>query len=129
MRYQDEVVASLKELATNLKYFAGVGWWYFKYDDYQMVYIPDSHSSNLIRICIPHFDSIGHYESEQLSTAINETNREVKYVKVIVLDNGCISINYDHKYDNGNDLYLILYHILKTLCFAAEYLTNKLSEK
>ena len=111
MRYQDEVVASLKELATNLKYFAGVGWWYFKYDDYQMVYIPDSHSSNLIRICIPHFDSIGHYESEQLSTAINETNREVKYVKVIVLDNGCISINYDHKYDNGNDLYLILYHI------------------
>ena len=83
----------------------------------------------MIRICIPHYDNANQYESELLSTTINETNREVKYVKVVVLGNGSISINYDHKYDNENDLYLILYHILKTLCFAAEYLTNKLSEK
>ena len=38
MKYQDEIVKnSLKELATNVKYFAGVGWWYLKYDNYQMV--------------------------------------------------------------------------------------------
>lgn len=129
MKYQDEIVNPLKELAANVKYFAGVGWWYLKYDDYQMVYIPSNHSSNTIRICIPHFDSVEHYESEQLSTAINETNREVKYVKVVILGNGSISINYDHKNDGENDLHSILLHMLKTLCFAAEYFKSKLTEK
>lgn len=130
MKYQDKVVALLKELATNIKYFTGVGWWYLKYSDYQMVYIPDNNSSNTIRICIPHFDSVGHYESEQLYTAINETNREVKYAKVVVLSNGSISINYDHKNDGENDLRSILLHMLKTLCFAAEYLkSNYLKNK
>ena len=129
MKYRDEVVTTLEELATNVKYFAGVGWWYLKYGDYQMVYILDGHPSNTIRICIPHFDSVEHYESEQLSTAINETNREVKYAKVVVLGNGSISINYDHKKDGENDLRSILLHMLKTLCFAAEYLKSKLSEK
>lgn len=127
--YQDEVIASLKELANDVNHFAGIGWWHFKYGGYQMVYIPDSFLSNLIRICIPHFDSIEHYDPERLSIAINETNREVKYVKVVTLGNGSISINYDHKYDGENDLYLILLHMLKTLCFAVEHLKTKLSEK
>ena len=129
MKYQNEIIEQLKVLANNVRYLGGVGWWYFKYRTYQMVYIPTDDSSNTIRICIPHFNDTSQYESKQLTIAINETNREVKYVKVVVLGNGSISINYDHKYDNENDLHLILCHILKTLCFAAEYLTNKLSEK
>lgn len=129
MKYQDKVITSLKELATNVNYFPGIDWWYFKYGSYQMVYIPDNHSSNLIRICIPHFGSIEDYDSERLSIAINETNKEVKYVKVVTLSNGSISINYDHKYDSENDLNSMLLHMLKTLCFAAEYLKSKLSEK
>ena len=129
MKYQDEVIASLKALASNVIYFAGIGWWYFKYGDYQMVYIPGNHSSNTIRICIPYLDSVENYDSEQLTIAINETNREVKYVKVVILSNRSISINYDHKYDKGNDLYSIVLHILRTLCFTAEYLENKLSKK
>ena len=129
MRYQDEVITSLKELASNVNYFVCIGWWHFKYGSYQMVYIPDNQSSNLIRICIPHFGSIEGYDSERLSTAINETNKEVKYVKVVTLGNGSISINYDHKYDGENDLYSILLHMLMTLCFAAEYLKSKLSKK
>lgn len=129
MRYQDDVITFLKELATNVNYFPGIDWWHLKYGSYQMVYILDNHSSNLIRICIPHFGSIEGYDSERLSTAINETNKEVKYVKVVKLGNGSISINYDHKYDGENDLYSLLLHMLKTLCFAAEYLKSKLSEK
>ena len=129
MRYQDEVITFLKELASNVNYFVCIGWWHFKYGSYQMVYIPDNQSSNLIRICIPHFGSIEGYDSERLSTAINETNKEVKYVKVVTLVNGSISINYDHKYDGENDLYSILLHMLMTLCFAAEYLKSKLSKK
>lgn len=129
MRYQDEVITLLKELATNVNYFSGIGWWRFEYASYQMVYIPANKTSQMIRICIPYFDNANQYELELLTTAINETNREVKYVKVVKLGNGSISINYDHKYDGENDLYSLLLHILKTLCFAAEYLKSKLSEK
>lgn len=129
MRYQDDVITFLKELAANLNYFPGIGWWYFRYGNYQMVYIPANDTSYMIRICIPHFDEANHYESESLVAAINETNREVKYVKVVTLGNGSISINYDHKYDGENDLHSMLLHMLKTLCFAAEYLKSKLSEK
>ena len=129
MKYQNEIVEQLKELATNVKYFSGISWWHFKYGSYQMVYIPANNTSDTIRICIPHFDEANHYESESLVAAINETNREVKYVKVVTLGNGSISINYDHKYDGENDLHSMLLHMLKTLCFAAEYLKSKLSKK
>ena len=129
MEYQNKIVEQLKELAANVNYFPGIGWWHFGYGSYQMVYIPNKDSSNMIRICIPHFGDANQYNSEQLSIAINETNREVKYVKVFILGNGSISINYDHKYNGENDSHSILLHMLKTLCFAAEYLKNKLSEK
>ena len=129
MRYQDDVITFLKELAENVNYFPGIGWWYFKYGSYQMVYIPANDTSDTIRICIPHFNSANQYESEALVAAINQINREVKYVKVFILGNGSISINYDHKHSGEDDLYTILLHMLKTLCFAAEYLTSKLSEK
>ena len=129
MRYQNEVITLLKELTSNVNYFPVIDWWYFKYGSYQMVYITTNDISDTIRICIPHFDEANHYESESLVAAINETNREVKYVKVVTLGNGSISINYDHKYDGENDLHSMLLHMLKTLCFAAEYLKSKLSEK
>lgn len=129
MKYQNEIVEQLKELATTVNYLAVVGWWHFKYGSYQMVYIPTNDTSDMLRLCIPHFDEANHYESESLVAAINETNREVKYVKVVTLGNGSISINYDHKYDGENDLHSMLLHMLKTLCFAAEYLKSKLSEK
>lgn len=94
-----------------------------------MLYIPTKDPSKAIRICIPHFNSANQYESEALVAAINQINREVKYVKVFILGNGSISINYDHKHSGEDDLYTIFLHMLKTLCFAAEYLTSKLSEK
>lgn len=129
MRYHDEFITLLKKLATNVNHFPGIGWWYFKYGSYQMVYIPANDTSDMIRICVPHFGDANQYNSEQLSIAINETNREVKYVKVIILGNGSISISYDHKYDGENDIHSMLLHMLKTLCFAAEYLKIKLSQK
>jgi len=129
MRYQNEVITLLKELTSNVNYFPGIDWWYFKYGSYQMVYIPTNDTSDMLRLCIPHFDDANQYELESLVAAINETNREVKYVKVVILGNGSISINYDHKYDGENDLHSMLLHMLKTLCFAAEYLKSKLSEK
>ena len=103
------------------------GWCHFVYRHLHYLYIPDD-SNGMIRISIPHVVNSNEYKKEKVDVAVNETNREVKFVKVLVLGNGSISINYDHKYDNENDLHLIVRHILRTLYFAAEYLTNKLCE-
>ena len=98
-------------------------------DKYQMVYIPDM-GSDTIRICIPHFDKLEKYDFHLLISAINEINRKVKYVKIVVLKNGSISINYDHKYcGRNNNIDVILSHILQPLCFVANTLKAKLSRQ
>ena len=124
MNYQGEVIKRLQELCSTVNNYAGTDWYCLTYGTHQMVYVPSKKSFNSIRICIPHFDRFEHYDSELINSAINETNREVKYIKVIVLGNGIISINYDHK--GKNEINSIIKHILKSLCFAAEYLKNKL---
>ena len=125
MECQNEIIGQLKVLATDVNRFEGIGWWNFEYGGYRMVFIPGNESSNTIRICVPHFGSAGRYHKERLLAAINETNREVRYVKVVILDNGSVSLNYDHKYDTSGDLRPILLHMMDTLCFAAGYLKKK----
>lgn len=128
MVYQEEILKQIKALCTEFDYIPMFGWWHFTYGGYQMVYICGS-DSDAIRICIPHYDKSNAYNPKVLSKAINETNRCIKYVKTVVLENGSITINYDHKCGDNNDMHLIVLHILKTLRFAADYLTKKLSEK
>jgi hypothetical protein len=129
MNFQNEIIKGIKGLSNNVGYITSLDWWYFSYNKYQMVYIPDM-GSDTIRICIPHFDKLEKYDFHLLISAINEINRKVKYVKIVVLKNGCISINYDHKYcGRNNNIDVILSHILPTLCFAANTLKAKLSRQ
>ena len=51
----------------------------------------------------------------------------VKYVKVVKLNNGSISLNYDHKITTDETVDIIVPHIINTLDFAATYLQNKLN--
>ena len=129
MKSRNEIIKAIKKLAYNFSYITGLDWWYFSYDKYQMVYIPDA-NSDTIRICIPHYDKLENYDFQLLISAINEINRKVKYVKIVVLKNGSISVNYDHKYCNiNNNIDAILPHILDSLCFAANTLKAELSRK
>lgn len=116
-----------KKIATNVTCIVGIDWWRFSYNQYQMIYITDT-SKDLIRICIPHYDTLRNYDYGLLISAINDINREVKYVKVFVLRNGSISINYDHKYNEEQNVDAIILHILRILCFAAESLKCKLAK-
>ena len=90
-----------------------------------MLFQPNIEQQTL-RICIPHFDSVNNFAPEVLLSAINKVNREVRYVKIFVLDNGSISLNYDHRCECQADSCAIAKHILETLIFAAEYLKNAL---
>lgn len=83
----------------------------------------------MIRMSIPHVVNSKEYEKDDVDTAINETNREVKFIKAMVLNNGSVSLNYDHLISNSENISEIVEHIIKTLYIASEYLVLKLKSK
>lgn len=83
----------------------------------------------MIRISIPHVVNSKEYKKDEVDSAVNETNREVKFIKAMVLNNGSISLNYDHRISNGEDIDEIVEHIITTLYIASEYLVLKLKSK
>ena len=83
----------------------------------------------MIRISIPHVVNSKEYKKERVDSAVNEINREVKFIKAMLLNNGSISLNYDHRISNGEDVSDIIEHIIKTLYIASEYLVLKLKSK
>lgn len=122
-----------EQIIREIKHFCGNGtvldngWYHFVYRHLHYLYIPNS--NEMIRITIPHIGKNNEYEKEWLETVINETNREIKYVKVVVLNNGSISLNYDHKLSDDERINDIAPHIIETLYFASEYLIIKLQKQ
>ena len=67
-----------------------------------------------------------HYSSKCITAAVNETNREVKYIKAVMLRNGSISLTYDHKINGEENLEELVSHIIDTLSAASGYLIKKI---
>lgn len=101
------------------------GWYYFVYMRQYFIFVPDK-ENKMIRISIPYVVKDIKSNSEVVKSSVNEINREVKYVKAMVLRNGSVSLNYDHKICNDNRPSGIVRHIIQTLYVASEYLTNKI---
>ena len=101
------------------------GWSSFVYHHLRFVYIPDPKSDS-IRISIPHLTKIGDYKKEKLSRIMNETNREVKFIKLFFLNNGSVSMKYDYKVIGGVTVAAIVKHMIETLYIASEYFMFKL---
>ena len=80
----------------------------------------------MIRFSIPHLVKASEYDAGLLAEAINETNRNVKFIKAVILDCGSVSLGYDHKANADESAEAIVHHIIKTLDFASTYLLNKL---
>ena len=102
------------------------GWYHFIYRRQHYLYIPDE-ANKMIRISIPHVASGNDYSKETVGAVVNETNREVKFVKASVLNNGSISLDYDHKVESGMNVNTIVRHVVVTLFAASEYLLEKLN--
>ena len=124
---KDQVIEEIKRLCGNGTMLNN-GWCHFVYHHLHYLNIPDD-ANGMIRISIPHIVNSAEYEKEAVDAAINETNREVKFIKAIVLKNGSISLNYDHRISNGENVSEIVEHIIKTLYIASEYLVLKLESK
>ena len=121
---KDPVIEEIKRQCGKVRVLNN-GWCHFVYHHLHYLNIPDN-ANEMIRISIPHVVNSKEYKKEKVDAAVNETNREVKFIKVMVLDNGSISLNYDHRISNNENVSEIVEHIIKTLYIASEYLVLKL---
>lgn len=124
---KDPVIEEIKRQCGTVRMLNN-GWCHFVYCHLHYLYIPDD-ANGMIRISIPHVTNSKEYKKEEVDAAVNETNREVKFIKAMVLNNGSISLNYDHWISNGENVSEIVEHIIKTLYIASEYLVLKLKSK
>ncbi|MDN0081078.1 hypothetical protein QVO32_16985 [Bacteroides gallinaceum] len=124
MDTQKNIIMEIKKICKEVEHLPILGY-HFMYHGHHLMYIPDK-GEGLLRFCVPHLLKAKGYDKSKLVKVINETNREVKYVKVIVLDNGSVSLNYDHKMTEQENVHEIVPHIVRTLDFASDYLTDKL---
>ena len=96
---QTEITNQLRQVCDDVELLKN-GWYIFIYNGEHYIYMPDSKEA-LIRFSIPHLTLVDNDNEKRIATAINETNREVKFIKVMLLDNGSVSLNYDHKITEG----------------------------
>jgi|UPI00046ED436 hypothetical protein len=121
---QTEITNQLRQVCDDVELLKN-GWYIFIYNGEHYIYMPDSKEA-LIRFSIPHLTLVDNDNEKRIATAINETNREVKFIKVMLLDNGSVSLNYDHKITEGEQINEIVAHIIKALDFASYYIIKKL---
>lgn len=122
-----DIVEEIKQICGNA---AGLnnGWYHFVYKRRHFVFIPDE-KNKMIRISMPYVAKGSDYNGEMIKSTVNEINMEMKYVKAMVLENGNISLNYDHRISDNLSPDDIVRHIIQTLYVASEYLTKKLELK
>lgn len=124
---KEQVVEEIKRMCGKVRMLNN-GWYHFVYKHLHFVYIPDE-NNNMIRISVPYVANSKDYTRDVLDTAINETNREVKYIKAIILKNGSISLDYDCRKGNEENVGEVVSHMIQTLFGAAEYMKGKLQIK
>ena len=121
---KDQVIEEIKRLCGKVMMLNN-GWCHFVYRYLHFVNMPDD-NNDMIRISIPHVANCADYTRDVLEKAINETNREVKFIKAMVLNNGSVSLNYDHRINSGENVGETVIHMVLTLFAASEYLKKKL---
>ncbi|MCD8297949.1 MAG: hypothetical protein LUC88_10290 [Prevotella sp.] len=124
---QEEIINEIRKKCGNADLLTSVGW-HFVYNGRHYFYISDKSDDNVLRFCVPHLIKASDYDSGLLAGAINETNRNVKFIKVMVLECGSVSIDYDYKLTSCKSAGAIVPHIINSLDFAANYFINKLKK-
>ena len=127
MNKQEEIKQEIIKLCGNTNKVPAFGW-HFVYNDLHYFYVPDK-EHKFVRFTIPHIIKVNDMDIKDVTDIINETNREVKFIKAVILENSSISISYDHKIADQENIGHIVYHIINTLDFASNYLMKKIKEK
>lgn len=123
---QEEIVNEIRRMCGQTILMPSLGW-HFKYNGQVYFYVVGKDES-MIRFCIPLVIGLPSQDKELLKEAVNDTNRNVKYIKVLLSEKkeSKVSLDYDHKITDKESAKDIVPHIIKALDFAARYLMEKI---
>ena len=119
---QEEIVNEIRRMCGNAKFMPSLGW-HFRYNGQVYFYVVGKDES-MVRFCIPFVARLPLYDKELLKEAVNETNRNVKFIKALLSekDDAKVSLDYDHKITDLESAKDIVPHIIKSLDFAVGFL-------
>lgn len=119
---QEEIVKEIRRMCGQTIQMPSLGW-HFKYNGQVYFYVVGKDES-MIRFCIPFVAGLLSNDKELLKEAVNETNRNVKFIKALLSekDDAKVSLDYDHKITDIESAKDIVPHIIKSLDFAVRFL-------
>ena len=119
---QEEIVNEIRRMCGQTILMPLLGW-HFKYNGQVYFYVVGKDES-MVRFCIPFVAGLPLYDKELLKDAVNETNRNVKFIKALLSeeDDAKVSLDYDHKITDLESAKDIVPHIIKSLDFAVGFL-------
>ena len=123
---QEEIVNEIRQMCGQTILMPSLGW-HFKYNGQVYFYVVGKDES-MIRFCIPFVAGLSSLDKGLLKDSVNDTNRNVKYIKVLLSEKkeSKVSLDYDHKIIDKESAKDIVPHIIKALDFAARYLMEKI---
>ncbi len=119
---QEEIVKEIRKMCGQTLLMPSLGW-HFKYNRQVYFYVVGKDDS-MIRFCIPFVTGLLSKDKELLKDAVNDTNRNVKFIKALLSekDDAKVSLDYDHKITEKESAKDIVPHIIKSLDFAVRFL-------
>ena len=122
---QEEIVNEIRRMCGQMIPMPSLGW-HFKYNGQVYFYVVGKDES-MIRFCVPFVAGLPLQDKELLKKAVNDTNRNVKFIKALLSEKkeAKVSLDYDHKITDLESAKDIVPHIIKALDFAVRYLEER----
>ena len=126
---QEEIVNEIRQMCGQTILMPSLGW-HFKYNGQVYFYVVGKDES-MVRFCIPFVAGLYSQDKGVLNEAVNDANRNVKFIKALFSDRDEIkvSLDYDHKITEKESAKDIVPHIITALNFAVGYLGERVREK
>ena len=100
--------------------------WHFMFNQRHYLFLP-SPRADMARICIPHLALRRGCGVAQLSDAVNATNRSVRFVKAMTLENGAVAINYDFHVFENHCVGEVVARVVQALDYAAGFFEERVN--
>ena len=119
---QEEIVNEIRRMCGQTLLMPSLGW-HFKYNGQVYFYVVGKDES-MIRFCIPFVAGLPLYDKKLLKDAVNDTNRNVKFIKALLSEKNetKVSLDYDHKITDIESANDIVPHIINSLDFAVKFM-------
>ena len=126
---QEEIVNEIRRMCGQTIQMPSFGW-HFKYTGQVYFYVVGKDES-MVRFCIPFVAGLYSQDKGVLNEAVNDANRNVKFIKALFSDRDEIkvSLDYDHKITEKESAKDIVPHIITALNFAVGYLGERVRDK